>query len=169
MAKSSRIDSVKMRYAIVRRGLATAISAVVIAVGLVAGSAPVSAHPNTCSLGSSNYVVVVFAGPDWTGLNDDICWLSTFNHDPNFGTNSANVDDIGENGNLDNTIESVSIKNFGGSNLCVRWYYGPNLTDPAEWTWVPAGYGDHHLHLLSQSYSSLDLLFTSTQAACSAF
>ena len=148
------------------RAHALGLSLVLVLVGAFVAAAPVVAHGNTCSVGNSNYVVIVFKDGGRTGSNDDICWISTHSFDEEFSVNELNVDDIGENANFHDSVSSMSVKNFGGSNLCIRYYQDSFRSVLKETQWLPAGAGDiHFTAVFNDNYDSLDLLLVS-QTTC---
>ncbi len=137
--------------------LATAVSLGLAAV--LGGQVPAMAHVNACAVGSSNYVVIVFEHASQGGANDDICYISDHSFDEAFSANELDVDDIGENANFHDIVSSVSIKNFGGSGLCVRYYRDAFRQVLLDSQWVGAGQGDIHLPTkYNDAYDSLDLV-----------
>jgi hypothetical protein len=144
--------------------LATAVAFGLAAV--VDGEIPAMAHSNTCAAGSSNFVVIVFEHASQGGANDDVCYISTHSFDEAFSVNEVGVDDIGENANFHDIVSSMSVKNFGGSGLCVRYYRDAFRQVLQETQWVGAGQGDIHFNAaVNDSYDSLDLL-KANQSSC---
>lgn len=121
-------------------------------------------HYNTCSIGNSKQVVIVFE--HWhqnlydLGTNDDLCWKDGQSQDDQFSVNESNVDDVGENDNFHDKVSSLSIKNSSSTNdLCV-WLYVDAFQGGNRWeTWVPAGDGDRHIDQVphNDAYDSMDL------------
>lgn len=150
-----------------RRANHLALSGVLLLVGTFATAGPAAAHPNTCAAGhNANYVVIVFKDGGQTGTNDDICWIGTHSYDDEFSSNESGVDDIGENSNFHDSVSSMSVKNFGQSGLCVRYYQDPSLKVLRESQWVGSDEGDLHFTAqVNDNYDSLDLKLIS-QASC---
>jgi len=144
--------------------LSTAVSLGLAAV--LGGQVPAMAHNNICAVGSSNYVVIVFEHASQGGANDDICYISDHSFDEAFSANEVDVDDIGENDNFHDIVSSFSIKNFGGSGLCVRFFRDAFRQVLLENRWVGAGQGDIHFDArFNDAYDSLDLVKVS-QSTC---
>ena len=137
--------------------LTTAVSLVLAAV--LGGQVPAMAHSNACAVGSSSYVVIVFEHASEGGANDDICYISDHSFDEAFSANEVDVDDIGENANFHDIVSSMSIKNYGGLGLCVRFYRDAFRQVLLESLWVGAGQGDIHYPVkYNDTYDSLDLV-----------
>jgi hypothetical protein len=142
------------------RAFAGAAAVCLALAAVVGGEVPAVAHSNSCSTGSSSYVVIVFEHANQGGANDDICWKDGYSEDDQFSVNEANVDDIGENANFHDIVSSMSDKNFGSANLCVHYYRDANQGGALQETqWIPASYGDVHYDQAAHndSYDSLDL------------
>ncbi len=127
---------------------------------------PVASHGNSCTVGNSNYVVIVFVDGGQAGTSDDICWLGTHSFDDAFSVADTGIDDIGENGSFHDSVSSFAIKNFGPTGLCARFYRNESLSTVRETQWVGDGEGDIHFSVaVNDDYDSLDLLLVS-QATC---
>lgn len=138
-------------------GLCAAIS--VALGGSLAAEAPVASHSNSCTTGNSNYVAIVFEHDDQGGYKDDICWKDGHSRDDQFSLNETGVDDIGESANFHDLVSSLSLKDNGNKQLCIKFYKDAFRSAFAYWVLLPAGYGDYHVDQVphNDQYDSLDL------------
>ena len=99
------------------------------------------------------------SNPPQTGQKDDLCWKNGHSRDDEFSVNETGVDDIGERANFHDKVSSLSLKDKGSKNLCIKFYIDAYRQVFGQAYWMPAGYGDWHIDQVTHNdaYDSMDL------------
>lgn len=156
------MTNARLRALLVSASLALAL------VGVAGSNVLVTAHSNSCSTGNADYVAIMFEHPNFNnqqaGSSDDLCWKEAHSRDDEFSVNEAAVDDIGEHANFHDKASSISLKNSGSQQLCIKFYHDANRNGYAYAVLLPASYGDYHDNQVphDNSYDSLDLTHQGT-------